>query len=245
MNKPAKPPARPKTKPAAQDKKPPEAKASSTALAAPEVREIFAKLAAAMPDPKTELEHVNPYTLLVAVVLSAQSTDVGVNKATRPLFAKVDTPEKMVALGEEGLREVIKTIGLFNTKAKNIVAFSKMLVENHGGKVPQDRDALEALPGVGRKSANVVLNVAFGHPVIAVDTHIFRVANRTGLAPGKTPLEVELGLERIVPPDYILNAHHWLILHGRYVCKAKKPECWRCVIASLCKFEPKTPARGC
>jgi endonuclease III len=244
MNKPAKPAARPKAKPVGQDKKLETVKAGSPMLSAPEVCEIFARLAAAMPDPKTELEHVNPYTLLVAVVLSAQATDVSVNKATRSLFAKVDTPAKMVALGEEGLREAIKTIGLFNTKAKNVIALSQALVENHGGQVPQDRAALEALPGVGRKSANVVLNVAFGQPVIAVDTHIFRVGNRTGLAPGKTPLEVELGLERVTPPDFILNAHHWLILHGRYVCKAKKPECWRCVIASLCKFEPKSPASG-
>jgi len=177
-------------------------------------------------------------------VLSAQATDAGVNKATRALFAKVDTPAKMVALGEEALRDAIKTIGLFNTKAKNVIALSKALVENYGGRVPEDRAALETLPGVGRKSANVVLNVAFGQPTIAVDTHIFRVANRMGLAPGKTPLAVELGLERIVPTQYIQNAHHWLILHGRYVCKARKPECWRCVIADLCKFEPKTPAPG-
>ena len=192
MEKPAKPPARQdqaparqKAKPLAQDAKPEQAKAAPAALSALEVHEIFAKLAAAMPDPKTELEHVNPYTLLVAVVLSAQATDAGVNKATRSLFAKVDTPQKMVALGEEGLREAIKTIGLFNTKAKNVIALSKALVENHGGTVPPDRAALEALPGVGRKSANVVLNVAFGQPTIAVDTHIFRVANRTGLACGK------------------------------------------------------------
>lgn len=244
MEKPAKPAARPKAKPAAQAKKPENANAGSAALTAPEVREIFAKLSAAMPDPKTELEHVNPFTLLVAVVLSAQATDAGVNKATRSLFAKVDTPQKMVALGEEGLRDAIKTIGLFNTKAKNVFALSKALVENHGGTVPQDRAALEALPGVGRKSANVVLNVAFGQPTIAVDTHIFRVANRTGLACGKTPLEVERGLERTVPSEYVHNAHHWLVLHGRYVCKARKPECWRCVIAGLCKFEPKTPAPG-
>ncbi len=195
-----------------------------------------------MPSPKTELEHVNPFTLLIAVVLSAQATDAGVNKATRALFAVADTPQKMLALGEDKVREAIKTIGLFNTKAKNAVAISRALVEQHGGQVPQDRAALEALPGVGRKSANVVLNVAFGQPTIAVDTHIFRVANRTGLAPGKTPLEVELGLERIVPREFVQNAHHWLILHGRYVCKARKPECWRCVIADLCKFEPKTPA---
>ncbi len=240
MQKPASPAARPKAKSSPQDRKPQKPEAASAGLPAAGVREIFARLAAAMPDPKTELEHVNPYTLLVAVVLSAQATDAGVNKATRSLFAKVDTPGKMVALGEEGLREAIKTIGLFNTKAKNVIALSKALVENHGGQVPQDRAALEALPGVGRKSANVVLNVAFGQPAIAVDTHIFRVANRTGLAPGKTPLDVELGLTRTVPPEYILNAHHWLILHGRYVCKARKPECWRCVIASLCRFEPKS-----
>jgi endonuclease-3 len=211
-------------------------------LNAVQAREVFARLAAAMPAPKTELEHANPFTLLVAVVLSAQATDAGVNKATRSLFAKADTPAKMLALGEEKLRDAIKTIGLFNTKARNVIALSKALVENHGGTVPQNRAALEALPGVGRKSANVVLNVAFGQPTIAVDTHIFRVANRTGLAPGKTPLAVELGLERIVPPEYVHNAHHWLILHGRYVCMARKPECWRCVIADLCLFQPKTPA---
>jgi endonuclease-3 len=179
--------------------------------------------------------------LLVAVVLSAQATDAGVNKATKTLFKLADTPQKMVILGEEKLRDAIKTIGLFNTKAKNVIALSKALVEEHGGKVPQDREALEKLPGVGRKSANVVLNVAFGEPTIAVDTHIFRVANRTGLAPGKNPSQVELGLERIAAPEFIHNVHHWLILHGRYVCKAKKPECWRCIIADLCKFEPKTP----
>jgi endonuclease III len=206
-----------------------------------QAREVFVRFAAAMPNPKTELEHRNPFTLLVAVVLSAQATDAGVNKATRSLFVKADTPQKMAALGEDKLREAIKTIGLFNTKAKNVIALSKALVERYGGKVPNDRAALETLPGVGRKSANVVLNVAFGQPTIAVDTHIFRVANRTGLAPGKTPLEVELGLERIAPPEFIHNAHHWLILHGRYVCKARKPECWRCIIADLCKFEPKTP----
>jgi endonuclease-3 len=194
-----------------------------------------------MPHPKTELEHLNPFTLLVAVVLSAQATDAGVNKATKTLFKVADTPQKMVILGEEKLRDAIKTIGLFNTKAKNVIALSKALVEEHGGKVPQDREALEKLPGVGRKSANVVLNVAFGEPTIAVDTHIFRVANRTGLAPGKNPSQVELGLERIAAPEFIRNVHHWLILHGRYVCKAKKPECWRCIIADLCKFEPKTP----
>ena len=206
-----------------------------------QVHEVFSRFAAVMPQPKTELEHLNPFTLLVAVVLSAQATDAGVNKATKTLFKLADTPQKMVDLGEEKLRDAIKTIGLFNTKAKNVIALSKALVEEHGGKVPQDRDALEKLPGVGRKTANVVLNVAFGQPTIAVDTHIFRVANRTGLAPGKNPLQVELGMERIATPEFIRNIHHWLILHGRYVCKAKKPECWRCIIADLCKFEPKTP----
>jgi endonuclease-3 len=231
-----------KAKPEAAHKKVSVRAAGAAPLDAARSREIFARLAAAMPAPKTELEHVNPFTLLIAVVLSAQATDAGVNKATHSLFAKADTPAKMLALGEEKLREAIKTIGLFNTKAKNVIAISKALVEQHGGQVPQDRSALEALPGVGRKSANVVLNVAFGQPTIAVDTHIFRVANRTGLAPGKTPLEVERGLERTVPHEYVLNAHHWLILHGRYVCKARKPECWRCVVADLCKFEPKTAA---
>jgi endonuclease III len=223
-------------------KKPGIAGSGPARLSPGEVHELFARLASAMPNPRTELEHTNPFTLLVAVVLSAQATDAGVNKATKTLFAKADTPEKMLALGEDKLRGAIKTIGLFNTKAKNVIALSKALVERHGGKVPEDRAALEALPGVGRKSANVVLNVAFGQPVIAVDTHIFRVANRTGLTCGKTPLGVELQLERTVPPEFILNAHHWLILHGRYVCKARKPECWRCVITDLCKFEPKTPA---
>ncbi len=225
--------------------KPAPARAKSDAgasLLTPAQHEVFSRFATAMPHPKTELEHVNPFTLLVAVVLSAQATDVGVNKATQRLFKLADTPQKMLDLGEEKLRDAIKTIGLFNTKAKNVIALSKALVEDHGGKVPQDREALETLPGVGRKSANVVLNVAFGQPTIAVDTHIFRVANRTGLAPGKTPLQVELGLERIAAPEYILNVHHWLILHGRYVCKARKPECWRCLIADLCKFEPKTPS---
>ena len=217
------------------------AKQGASLLTPAEIHEVFSRFAAAMPHPKTELEHLNPFTLLVAVVLSAQATDAGVNKATKALFKQADTPQKMVILGEEKLRDAIKTIGLFNTKAKNVIALSKALVEEHGGKVPQDRESLEKLPGVGRKSANVVLNVAFGEPTIAVDTHIFRVANRTGLAPGKNPSQVELGLERIAAPEFIHNVHHWLILHGRYVCKAKKPECWRCIIADLCKFEPKTP----
>jgi endonuclease-3 len=211
-------------------------------LSPAEIQEVFSRLRAANPSPQTELAHKNPFTLLVAVVLSAQATDAGVNKATAPLFEVADTPEKMAALGEEKLKEFIKTIGLFNTKAKNVIALSKALVAEHGGQVPKDRAALETLPGVGRKSANVVLNVAFGQPTIAVDTHIFRVANRTGLAPGKTPLEVELGLETIIGPEFIRNAHHWLILHGRYVCKAKKPECWRCPISDICRYEPKTPA---
>jgi endonuclease-3 len=220
-----------------------ERKEGSPSLLTPaEIEEVFSRFAAAMPKPQTELQHANPFTLLVAVALSAQATDASVNKATKTLFEKADTPQKMLALGEDKLRDAIKTIGLFNTKAKNVIALSKALVENHSGIVPQDRAALEKLPGVGRKSANVVLNVAFGQPTIAVDTHIFRVANRTGLAPGKNPLQVELGLEKIAAPQFIVNVHHWLILHGRYVCKAKKPECWRCIIADICRFEPKTPA---
>ncbi len=205
-----------------------------------DIEEFFRRLQAANPEPRSELEHVDPYTLLVAVVLSAQATDAGVNKATKELFRVADTPAKMVALGEAGLREHIRTIGLFNTKARNIIALSSILLEKHGGKVPRDRAALEALPGVGRKTANVVLNVAFGEPTMAVDTHIFRVANRTGLAPGKTPLEVEKKLIRVVPKPYRLHAHHWLILHGRYVCKARKPDCPACVVRDLCEFKGKT-----
>ena len=203
---------------------------------------FFDRLAEANPEPKGELEYHNPYTLLVAVVLSAQATDVGVNKATRSLFAVADTPEKMLALGEEGVKEHIRSIGLYNTKAKNIIKLSRILLEEHGGEVPQDRAVLESLPGVGRKTANVVLNIAFGQPTIAVDTHIFRVANRTGLAPGKTPLEVERKLEKVVPPNRRLHAHHWLILHGRYVCKARKPMCYNCIIATWCRYPDKTPA---
>jgi endonuclease-3 len=206
-----------------------------------DVFEFFRRLAEANPAPETELESVNVYTLLVAVVLSAQATDAGVNRATRALFAEVDTPEKMVALGEEGLKRHIKTIGLFNTKAKNVIALSQALIEQHGGEVPADRAALEALPGVGRKTANVVMNVAFGHETFAVDTHLFRVGNRTGLAPGKTPLAVELKLEKAVPQPFRLHAHHWLILHGRYVCKARTPDCWKCPVADLCRYKPKTP----
>ena len=208
------------------------------------VAEFYRRLAAARPAPETELAYINPYTLLVAVVLSAQATDTGVNKATKSLFALADSPQKMLALGEAALKEHIKTIGLFNTKAKNVIALSRLIVERHGGEVPHARDALEALPGVGRKTANVVLNVAFGEPTIAVDTHIFRVANRTGLAPGKTPLAVEQGLEAATPLEYRRHAHHWLILHGRYVCKARSPDCPRCVVADLCTFPDKTPADG-
>jgi len=207
-----------------------------------QVVEFFARLAEENPHPETELESVNDYTLLVAVVLSAQATDAGVNKATRRLFAEVDTPEKMVALGEEGLKQHIKTIGLFNTKAKNVIALSEALIAEHGSRVPAARNALEALPGVGRKTANVVMNVAFGAETFAVDTHIFRVCNRTGLAPGKTPLAVEQKLDAIVPQPFRLHAHHWLILHGRYICKARKPECWRCPVIDLCAYTPKTPA---
>lgn len=204
--------------------------------------ELFRRLSEANPEPRTELAYSNVYTLLVAVVLSAQATDAGVNKATGPLFEIADTPEKMLALGEAGVRERIKTIGLFRNKAKNVIALSQKLVAEHGGQVPRDRDALEALPGVGRKTANVVLNVAFGEPAIAVDTHIFRVSNRLGLAPGKTPLEVEKKLEKRVPAAYRLHAHHWLILHGRYVCKARKPDCPACPVADLCGYKAKTTA---
>lgn len=202
---------------------------------------LFAALAKDRPDPQTELDFVNPYTLVVAVALSAQATDVGVNKATAKLFNIADTPDKMLALGEAGVAEHIKTIGLWRNKAKNVIALSQMIIDEFNGEVPQTREELTRLPGVGRKTANVVLNEAFGHPTIAVDTHIFRVSNRTGLAPGKTPDEVEAGLERATPPEFKKGAHHWLILHGRYVCKARKPECWRCAISDICKFRPKTP----
>jgi len=207
-----------------------------------DVFEFFRRLAEDNPHPETELESVNDYTLLVAVVLSAQATDAGVNKATRALFATVDTPGKMVALGLDGLKQHIRTIGLFNTKAKNVIALSEALIADYGGQVPNDRAALEKLPGVGRKTANVVMNVAFGAETFAVDTHIFRVGNRTGLARGKTPNAVESVLERVVPQPFRLHAHHWLILHGRYICKARRPECWRCTVADLCAFKPKTPA---
>lgn len=205
-----------------------------------DIFEFYRRLADANPSPETELAYGNVYQLLVAVVCSAQSTDVGVNKATRELFAEVKTPAQMVQLGEEGLKEHIKTIGLFNGKAKNVIALSEILVRDHGGEVPADRDALEALPGVGRKTANVVMNTAFGAETFAVDTHIFRVGNRTGLAPGKTVLAVEKALDKRTPHPFRIGAHHWLILHGRYICKARTPECWRCPVSDLCRFKPKT-----
>lgn len=204
------------------------------------VHAIFSAFHRVNPEPRGELEYVNAYTLLVAVVLSAQATDAGVNKATRSLFKAADSPEKMVALGEDRVRDFIKTIGLFRGKAKNVIALSAQLLRDHGGAVPADREALEKLPGVGRKTANVVLNIAFGHPTIAVDTHLFRVSNRIPIAPGKNPLAVEQGLLSRVPQEFLLHAHHWLILHGRYVCKARKPECRRCLIAEFCRFPDKT-----
>ncbi|WP_096703778.1 endonuclease III [Magnetospirillum sp. 15-1] len=203
---------------------------------------FYALLAERNPEPRSDLEYADPYTLLVAVVLSAQATDSGVNKATRPLFARVNTPQAMVELGEEGLAQYIRTIGLYKTKARNVIELSRRLLAEHGGKVPHDRAALEALPGVGRKTANVVLNIAFGEPTIAVDTHCFRVANRTGLAPGKTVLDVEQGLMKATPTKWMQHAHHWLILHGRYVCKARKPDCPACVVRDLCAFEGKETA---
>lgn len=206
-----------------------------------DVEAIFARFHEIEPEPRGELDYINAFTLLVAVVLSAQATDAGVNKATKRLFELAPSPAAMVALGQERIEAEIKTIGLFRTKAKNVFALSQLLLERHGGEVPEDREALEALPGVGRKTANVVLNIWFKQPTIAVDTHLFRVGNRTGLAPGVTPLAVEQALLKTVPPHYLLHAHHWLILHGRYVCKARKPECWRCAIAEWCRFEPKTP----
>jgi endonuclease-3 len=205
-----------------------------------EVRDAFSRFAKANPEPRGELEHLNPYTLLVAVVLSAQATDAGVNKATRPLFAIADTPQKMIVLGEERLREYIKTIGLYRTKAKNVIALSEKLIADFGGEVPRTRAEIESLPGAGRKTANVVLNMAFGEHTMAVDTHVFRVGNRTGLAPGKTPLEVELGLEKVIPAEFMLHAHHWLILHGRYTCLARKPRCELCLINDLCRWPEKT-----
>ena len=209
-----------------------------------DIEEFFSRLWQADPEPKGELGYINPFTLLVAVVLSAQATDTGVNKATGPLFAVADTPEKMVALGVTRVRNFIRTIGLFNTKAKNVIALSEILIRDHGSTVPHEREALERLPGVGRKTANVVLNTAFGQPTIAVDTHLFRIGNRTGLAPGKTPLAVETALERRVPERWKRNAHHWLILHGRYICKARKPLCEACRVADLCTYagKPKLPS---
>ena len=209
-----------------------------------QVFEFFRRLAEANPSPTTELNSNNPYQLLVAVVLSAQATDAGVNIATRPLFERIKTPRQMVDFGEDALREAIKTIGLFNTKSKNVIALSQALIDRFGGKVPRTREELQSLPGVGRKTANVVLNTAFGEETFAVDTHVFRVCNRTGLAPGKTPDQVEARLDKIVPQPFRRNAHHWLILHGRYICKARTPECWRCPVTDLCRYTPKTPAPG-
>jgi len=209
-------------------------------LSANEIRQMFSAFKKQNPHPEGELDYKNDFTLLVAVVLSAQATDVGVNKATKSLFEIADSPEKMVALGLEGITHHIKSIGLYRNKAKNVYALSEKLIAEFNSQVPQTRAELESLPGVGRKTANVVLNIAFGQPTIAVDTHLFRLGNRTGLAPGKTPLEVELGLEKSIPPEFMKHAHHWLILHGRYVCKARKPDCAACVIAQLCKFKDKT-----
>jgi len=206
-----------------------------------QVFEFFRRLAEANPSPTTELESGSPYQLLVAVVLSAQATDASVNIATRPLFGHIKTPRQMVDFGEDDLRDAIKTIGLFNTKAKNVIALSQALIDHHGGEVPRTREELQALPGVGRKTANVVLNTAFGEETFAVDTHVFRVCNRTGLAPGKTVDEVEAKLEKVVPQPFRRDAHHWLILHGRYTCKARLPECWRCPVIDLCRYKPKTP----
>jgi endonuclease-3 len=206
--------------------------------------EILTRLRAANPHPATELEYSSPFELLVAVILSAQATDKGVNLATRKLFPVANTPARILALGVEGLSQYVRTIGLYNAKARNIIATCRLLLEKHGGEVPREREALEALPGVGRKTANVILNTAFGEATMAVDTHIFRVANRTRFAPGKTPLAVERGLLKFTPPEFLLNAHHWLLLHGRYVCKARTPECWRCLVADLCEYPRKTREPG-
>jgi endonuclease III len=215
-------------------------KASAKPWTPAEIHEAFSRFRRANPEPKGELEHLNPYTLLVAVVLSAQATDAGVNKATRVLFQVADTPQKMLALGEDKVRDYIKTIGLYRNKARNVIALSEKLITEFGGEVPRTRAELESLPGAGRKTANVVLNMAFGEHTMAVDTHVFRVGNRTGLAPGNTPLEVELGLERVIPPEFMLHAHHWLILHGRYTCLARKPRCEVCLINDLCRWPEKT-----
>jgi endonuclease-3 len=220
-------------------------RAPGSRLTEAEIDELFRRFQQLDPHPKTELKYRDPFTLLVAVILSAQATDASVNRATPDLFRTADTPEKFAGLSQAALEDKIKTIGLYRNKAKNLIAMAKALVAEHGGKVPETREVLMTLPGVGRKTANVVLNTAFGQNTIGIDTHAFRVANRTGLAPGKTPLEVELKLEKIVPERYKHNCHHWLILHGRYVCKAKKPECWRCIIADICLFKPKTPAPAC
>jgi len=226
--------------PKALKKKPAKKKLPRPKLTRAQIAEIYKHLHSLDPAPRTELHYHNPYTLVVAVALSAQSTDVGVNKATKALFEKADTPEKMLALGEDAVREHIKTIGLYRTKAANVIKLSRRLTEVYGGIVPDDRDALMSLPGVGRKTANVVLNEAFGQPTMAVDTHIFRVANRTGMAPGKDPLEVELNLLRVTPDEFALHAHHWLILHGRYTCIARKPRCFNCAVIEFCKFKDKT-----
>jgi endonuclease-3 len=232
-------------KAATRPKAPAKSKASANRLTTrpwtpAEVHEAFSRFRQANPEPRGELEHLNPYTLLVAVVLSAQATDAGVNKATRALFAVADTPQKMLALGEDKVRDYIKTIGLYRNKARNVIALSEKLIAEFGGEVPRTRAELESLPGAGRKTANVVLNMAFGEHTMAVDTHVFRVGNRTGLAPGRTPLEVELGLERVIPPEFMLHAHHWLILHGRYTCLARKPRCEVCLINDLCRWPEKT-----
>jgi endonuclease-3 len=227
--------------PAASRRSAAKPRARRAKLTRAQIEEIFRRFAAANPNPKTELEYVNPYTLLVAIVLSAQATDAGVNKATRGLFKVADTPAKMVAVGEERLRDYIKTIGLYRNKAKNVIALSRRLLEDYGGEVPRDRAALEQLPGVGRKTANAVLNVAFGEPTMAVDTHVLRVSNRIGLANSDNPLEVEQQLLRVIPPQYGVHAHHWLILHGRYVCLARKPKCPECLIRDLCTYPDKTP----
>ena len=230
---------------AAAKKKPqkkPKKKLPRLRLSRDEIAQIYAHLQTLDPEPETELQFSNPFTLVVAVALSAQSTDAGVNKATKKLFEIADTPEKMLALGEDAVRDHIKTIGLYKNKAKNVIGLSQKLIDDFGGQVPEDRDALTTLPGVGRKTANVVMNVVFGHPTMAVDTHIFRVGNRTGMAPGKDPLEVELNLLKAMPEQYGLHAHHWLILHGRYTCVARTPKCYNCAIAHICKYKDKTPA---
>ena len=226
----------------ATKKKPTKKKLPRPKLTRAQIADIYKELAKLDPAPRTELNYSNPYTLVVAVALSAQATDVGVNKATKDLFAVADTPEKMVALGEDKVRDYVKTIGLFRTKAANVIKLSQMLIDDFNSTVPDNREDLEKLPGVGRKTANVVLNEAFNQPTMAVDTHIFRVSNRTGMAPGKNPLEVELNLLKVTPDEYALHAHHWLILHGRYVCVARKPKCFNCVIEPICKFKDKTPA---